>query len=171
MNRKSAPNPIFKKHNMKKIMFAKFYRGTQWNILFYLTLIYKKSTLFSSFAERKLILKENVSEYQPKLIKKTMLTLCWILTLFVSGVEVREINLPGKNLLQWYLVFVVLSENLEKEILIFPCFCTMSMLVSDKWPFCKLLKYTSYPKFDSKISSAVKRIKVKESLWGLNETN
>ncbi|XP_009490754.2 interleukin-18 receptor accessory protein [Pelecanus crispus] len=42
-----------------------------------------------------MILKENVSEYQPKLIKKIMLTLCWILALFVSGAEVREINLPG----------------------------------------------------------------------------
>lgn len=45
-----------------------------------------------------MVLKENVSEYQPKLIKKTMLTLCWILALFVSGAEVREINLPGKGL-------------------------------------------------------------------------
>uniref|UniRef100_A0A8B9DIP7 Interleukin-18 receptor accessory protein n=1 Tax=Anser cygnoides TaxID=8845 RepID=A0A8B9DIP7_ANSCY len=45
--------------------------------------------------ENKMILKENVSEYQPKLIKKIMLTFCWILALFVTGAEVREINLPG----------------------------------------------------------------------------
>ncbi|RLW07509.1 hypothetical protein DV515_00003762 [Chloebia gouldiae] len=66
---------------MQKIMFAKFYR------------------------ESKMILKENVSEYQPKLIKKIMLTLCWILTLFASGVEVREINLPGCSHVEpqiWY---------------------------------------------------------------------
>ncbi|XP_031362278.2 interleukin-18 receptor accessory protein [Lonchura striata] len=52
-----------------------------------------------------MILKENVSEYQPKLIKKTMLTLCWILTVFVSGVEVRKINLPGCSHVEpqiWY---------------------------------------------------------------------
>ncbi|XP_041273964.1 interleukin-18 receptor accessory protein [Onychostruthus taczanowskii] len=52
-----------------------------------------------------MILKENVSEYQPKLIKKIMLTLCWILTLFVSGVEVTEINLPGCSHVEphiWY---------------------------------------------------------------------
>lgn len=60
------------------------------------------------------MLKENVSEYQPKLIKKIMLTLCWILALFVSGAEVREINLPGKSLLWWSLVFVVLSDSWEK---------------------------------------------------------
>ncbi|XP_031461041.1 interleukin-18 receptor accessory protein [Phasianus colchicus] len=37
--------------------------------------------------------KENISEYQPKLIKKMMLTFYWILALF--GTEVRGINLPG----------------------------------------------------------------------------
>ncbi|XP_010207685.2 interleukin-18 receptor accessory protein [Colius striatus] len=40
-----------------------------------------------------MILKENGSEYQPKLIKRILLTLCWILAVFVSGAEVREINL------------------------------------------------------------------------------
>ncbi|XP_075282500.1 interleukin-18 receptor accessory protein isoform X2 [Opisthocomus hoazin] len=45
--------------------------------------------------ESKMILTVNASEYQPKLIKNIMLTLCWILALFVSGAEVREINLPG----------------------------------------------------------------------------
>ncbi|XP_058683913.1 interleukin-18 receptor accessory protein [Poecile atricapillus] len=52
-----------------------------------------------------MILKENVSEYQPKLIKKIMLILCWILTFFVSGVEVGEINLPGCSHVEpqiWY---------------------------------------------------------------------
>ncbi|XP_023774081.1 interleukin-18 receptor accessory protein [Cyanistes caeruleus] len=52
-----------------------------------------------------MIPKENVSEYQPKLIKKIMLILCWILTFFVSGVEVREINLPGCSHVEpqiWY---------------------------------------------------------------------
>ncbi|XP_009508093.2 interleukin-18 receptor accessory protein [Phalacrocorax carbo] len=52
-----------------------------------------------------MIPKENVSEYQPKLIKKIMLTLCWILALFVSGAEVREINLPGCSHVEpqiWY---------------------------------------------------------------------
>lgn len=68
-------------------------------IYFIWTPIYK-NTLFFSFTESRMILKENVLEYQPKLIKKIMLTLCWILTLFVSEVEVREINLPGKSLLQ-----------------------------------------------------------------------
>ncbi|XP_009664754.2 interleukin-18 receptor accessory protein isoform X1 [Struthio camelus] len=42
-----------------------------------------------------MILKENISGYQLKLIKKIMLTFCWILVLFASGAEVREINLPG----------------------------------------------------------------------------
>ncbi|XP_021269517.1 interleukin-18 receptor accessory protein isoform X2 [Numida meleagris] len=42
-----------------------------------------------------MILEENVSEYQPKLIKKMMLTFYWILALFVTGTEVRGINLPG----------------------------------------------------------------------------
>ncbi|XP_027760848.1 interleukin-18 receptor accessory protein isoform X1 [Empidonax traillii] len=53
----------------------------------------------------KMILKENVSEYQPKLIKKIMLTLCWILTLFVRGAEVKGINLPGCSHVEpqiWY---------------------------------------------------------------------
>ncbi|XP_005444809.4 interleukin-18 receptor accessory protein isoform X1 [Falco cherrug] len=45
--------------------------------------------------ESKMILKENVSEHQPKLIKKIILALCWILALFVSGAEVSEINLLG----------------------------------------------------------------------------
>ncbi|XP_027760849.1 interleukin-18 receptor accessory protein isoform X2 [Empidonax traillii] len=52
-----------------------------------------------------MILKENVSEYQPKLIKKIMLTLCWILTLFVRGAEVKGINLPGCSHVEpqiWY---------------------------------------------------------------------
>ncbi|XP_039246508.1 LOW QUALITY PROTEIN: interleukin-18 receptor accessory protein [Pipra filicauda] len=52
-----------------------------------------------------MILKENVSEYQQKLIKKIILTSCWILTLFVSGAEVREINLPGCSHVEpqiWY---------------------------------------------------------------------
>ncbi|XP_015501644.2 LOW QUALITY PROTEIN: interleukin-18 receptor accessory protein [Parus major] len=52
-----------------------------------------------------MILKENVSEYQPKLIKKIMLILCWIQIFFVSGVEVREINLPGCSHVEpqiWY---------------------------------------------------------------------
>lgn len=95
----------------------------------------QKNTLFSSFTESKMIPLENVAEYQPKFIKKIMLALCWILPFFVSGVEVREINLPGKSLLQGCLVFVMLSENLRKEIFIFPCFSFflhMSMLVSDK---------------------------------------
>lgn len=61
--------------------------------------------LFSSFTENKMILKENVSEYQPKLIKKIMLTFCWILALFVTGAEVREINLAGKSLLWWGVCF------------------------------------------------------------------
>uniref|UniRef100_A0A8C0VQG1 Interleukin 18 receptor accessory protein n=2 Tax=Cyanistes caeruleus TaxID=156563 RepID=A0A8C0VQG1_CYACU len=54
---------------------------------------------------KQMIPKENVSEYQPKLIKKIMLILCWILTFFVSGVEVREINLPGCSHVEpqiWY---------------------------------------------------------------------
>ncbi|XP_050187625.1 interleukin-18 receptor accessory protein [Myiozetetes cayanensis] len=58
-----------------------------------------------SVTESKMILKENVSEYQPKLIKKIMLTLCWVLTLFVSGAEVKEINLPGCSHVEpqiWY---------------------------------------------------------------------
>ncbi|KAM9020341.1 interleukin-18 receptor accessory protein isoform 2-T2 [Ara ararauna] len=42
-----------------------------------------------------MILKENISEYQPKLIKKILLTLCWILALFVKGAEVREVNFLG----------------------------------------------------------------------------
>nr|XP_009932879.1 PREDICTED: interleukin-18 receptor accessory protein [Opisthocomus hoazin] len=50
---------------------------------------------FATFTESKMILTVNASEYQPKLIKNIMLTLCWILALFVSGAEVREINLPG----------------------------------------------------------------------------
>lgn len=62
-------------------------------------LIICNKCLFSSFTESKMILKENVSECQPKLIKKIMLTFCWILALFVTGAEVREINLPGKSLL------------------------------------------------------------------------
>ncbi|KAK2516069.1 Il18rap [Columba livia] len=45
--------------------------------------------------ESKMVHKQNVSEYQSKLIKKIMLTLCWILAVFISGAEVREINLPG----------------------------------------------------------------------------
>ncbi|KAM9264966.1 interleukin-18 receptor accessory protein [Cariama cristata] len=52
-----------------------------------------------------MILKEKVSEYQPKLIKKIMLTLCWILALFVSGAEVRDINLLGCSHVEpqmWY---------------------------------------------------------------------
>ncbi|CAN8196500.1 unnamed protein product [Coccothraustes coccothraustes] len=52
-----------------------------------------------------MILKENVSKHQSKLIKKIMLTLCWTLTLFVSGVEVRDINLPGCSHVEpqiWY---------------------------------------------------------------------
>ncbi|XP_005420099.2 interleukin-18 receptor accessory protein [Geospiza fortis] len=52
-----------------------------------------------------MIVKENVSKYQPKLIKKTMLTLCWIQTLFVSGAEGRGINLPGCSHVEpqiWY---------------------------------------------------------------------
>lgn len=61
---------------------------------------YLQKPLFSCFTESKMILKENVSEYQPKLIKKITLTLCFILTFFVGGVEVTEINWPGKNLLQ-----------------------------------------------------------------------
>ncbi|XP_048790185.1 interleukin-18 receptor accessory protein isoform X2 [Lagopus muta] len=40
-----------------------------------------------------MVLKENISEYQPKLIKKMMLTFSWILALY--GTEVRGINLPG----------------------------------------------------------------------------
>lgn len=42
-----------------------------------------------------MVLKENISEYQPKLIKKMMLTFSWILALY--GTEVRGINLPGKK--------------------------------------------------------------------------
>ncbi|XP_061233583.1 interleukin-18 receptor accessory protein isoform X2 [Neopsephotus bourkii] len=42
-----------------------------------------------------MILTENISEYQPELVKKIMLTLCWILALFVNGAEVREINFLG----------------------------------------------------------------------------
>jgi len=61
--------------------------------------LFTKKYLFSSFTESKMILTVNASEYQPKLIKNIMLTLCWILALFVSGAEVREINLPGKSLL------------------------------------------------------------------------
>ncbi|XP_009925017.2 interleukin-18 receptor accessory protein [Haliaeetus albicilla] len=52
-----------------------------------------------------MILKEKVSEYQPKLIKKIMLTLCWILALFVSVAELREIYLPGCSHVEpqiWY---------------------------------------------------------------------
>ncbi|XP_054127844.1 interleukin-18 receptor accessory protein [Melozone crissalis] len=55
--------------------------------------------------EGKMILKENVSKYQPKLMKKIMLTLCWMLTLFITGVEVKEINLPGCSHVEpqiWY---------------------------------------------------------------------
>ncbi|KAM7065917.1 interleukin-18 receptor 1-like isoform 3-T3 [Acridotheres tristis] len=44
--------------------------------------------------ESKMIPRENFSECQPKLIEKIMLTFWWILTLFISGVEVREIHLP-----------------------------------------------------------------------------
>ncbi|XP_052520692.1 interleukin-18 receptor accessory protein isoform X2 [Tympanuchus pallidicinctus] len=43
--------------------------------------------------ESRMVLKENISEYQPKLIKKMMLTFSWILALY--GTEVRGINLPG----------------------------------------------------------------------------
>ncbi|XP_009996187.1 PREDICTED: interleukin-18 receptor accessory protein [Chaetura pelagica] len=42
-----------------------------------------------------MILEENISEYQTKFIQKIMLSWCWILAFFVSGAEVREINLPG----------------------------------------------------------------------------
>ncbi|XP_071426060.1 interleukin-18 receptor accessory protein [Pithys albifrons albifrons] len=52
-----------------------------------------------------MIHKENVSEYQGKSIKKIMLTLCWILTLFLSGAETREVNLPGCSHVEpqiWY---------------------------------------------------------------------
>ncbi|XP_061315606.1 interleukin-18 receptor accessory protein isoform X1 [Pezoporus flaviventris] len=42
-----------------------------------------------------MILTENTSEYQPKSVKKIMLTLCWILALFINGAEVREINFLG----------------------------------------------------------------------------
>ncbi|XP_010726280.1 interleukin-18 receptor accessory protein [Meleagris gallopavo] len=40
-----------------------------------------------------MVLKENISEYQPKLIKTMILTFYWILVLF--GTEVSGINLPG----------------------------------------------------------------------------
>ncbi|TRZ16086.1 hypothetical protein HGM15179_011018 [Zosterops borbonicus] len=62
-------------------------------------------TVVQQIDESKMILKENVLEYQPKLIKKIILTLCWILTFFVSGVEVREIYLPGCSHVEpqiWY---------------------------------------------------------------------
>ncbi|XP_054246211.1 interleukin-18 receptor accessory protein [Indicator indicator] len=51
-----------------------------------------------------MILKENVLEYQPKWMKKAMLTLCWILTFFVSRAEVRDINLLGCSYVEplWY---------------------------------------------------------------------
>ncbi|KAM9566709.1 interleukin-18 receptor accessory protein isoform 2-T2 [Guaruba guarouba] len=52
-----------------------------------------------------MILKENISEYQPKLIKKILLTLCWILALFVKGAEVREVNFLGCSHVEpkiWY---------------------------------------------------------------------
>ncbi|XP_014748804.1 PREDICTED: interleukin-18 receptor accessory protein [Sturnus vulgaris] len=52
-----------------------------------------------------MIPKENFSECQPKLIEKIMLTFWWILTLFISGVEVREIHLPGCSHVEpqiWY---------------------------------------------------------------------
>ncbi|KAI1241681.1 hypothetical protein IHE44_0005167 [Lamprotornis superbus] len=55
--------------------------------------------------ESKMIPKANVSECQPKLIEKIMLTFWWILTLFISGVEVREIHLPGCSHVEpqiWY---------------------------------------------------------------------
>lgn len=42
-----------------------------------------------------MVLKENISEYQPKLIKTMILTFYWILVLF--GTEVSGINLPGKK--------------------------------------------------------------------------
>ncbi|XP_056358826.1 interleukin-18 receptor accessory protein isoform X2 [Oenanthe melanoleuca] len=48
---------------------------------------------------------ENFSECQPILIQKVMLILCWILTLLISGVEVREINLSGCSHVEpqiWY---------------------------------------------------------------------
>ncbi|RMC06640.1 hypothetical protein DUI87_16078 [Hirundo rustica rustica] len=62
-------------------------------------------TAVQQIDESKIILKENVSVYQPKLIKKIMLTFCWILTFFVSGVEVGGINLPGCSHVEpqiWY---------------------------------------------------------------------
>lgn len=111
--------------------------------LSYCNIIYKKN-LLSSFTESKMILKENVSEYQPKLIKKIMLTLCWILALCVSGAEVREIYLPGKSLLWWGLVFVVLSDSWGKWICIFPClhefFLYLFMLASGKELFLAFLQ-------------------------------
>ncbi|XP_008496328.2 interleukin-18 receptor accessory protein [Calypte anna] len=42
-----------------------------------------------------MIPKENISDCQQKVIKKIMLTLCWIRALLVSGTEFREINLSG----------------------------------------------------------------------------
>lgn len=68
-------------------------------IIYSIGLLFTKTPFFL-FYRSKMILKENVSEYQPKLIKKITLTLCCILTFFVGGVEVTEINWPGKNLLQ-----------------------------------------------------------------------
>ncbi|XP_042666502.1 interleukin-18 receptor accessory protein [Centrocercus urophasianus] len=50
-----------------------------------------------------MVLKENISEYQPKLIKKMMLTFSWILAFY--GTEVRGINLPGCSYVKpqvWY---------------------------------------------------------------------
>ncbi|XP_062462879.1 interleukin-18 receptor accessory protein isoform X3 [Pezoporus occidentalis] len=52
-----------------------------------------------------MILTENTSEYQPKSVKKIMLTLCWILALFINGAEVREINFLGCSHVEpqvWY---------------------------------------------------------------------
>ncbi|KAM4904545.1 interleukin-18 receptor accessory protein [Sylvia borin] len=62
-------------------------------------------TVVQQSNDSKMILKENVSEYQRKLIKKIRLTLCWMLTFFVSGVEVKDINLLGCSHVEppvWY---------------------------------------------------------------------
>ncbi|POI25238.1 hypothetical protein CIB84_011012, partial [Bambusicola thoracicus] len=52
---------------------------------------------FATRTESKTIFKEslNISEYQSKLIKEMKLTFYWILALFITGTEVRGINLPG----------------------------------------------------------------------------
>ncbi|XP_010074984.1 PREDICTED: interleukin-18 receptor accessory protein, partial [Pterocles gutturalis] len=72
---------------------------------------------FATWAVGKTILKENVSEYQAKQIKKIMLVLCWILALFVSGAEVREINLPGCSHVEPQIRYRAISD----EVFVLQC--------------------------------------------------